>query len=96
MALEALQSISGRRPQVVQHVGVIEHVEFSVRNPGDPRPVSAAGQGAIRKEALDGPTGESLNRHDSRRVYPMQVWSTGRDVGAKIAYGRIPALEDFH
>ena len=44
---------------------LVVDVEFSVRNPGDPRPVSAAGHGAIRNKAPDRPTGESLNRHDS-------------------------------
>ena len=73
VAVEALQSISGRRLQVVQRVGVIEHVEFSVRNPGDPASSQRRRAGCHPKKALDGPTGESLNRHDSRRVYPMQV-----------------------
>ena len=91
-ALHSLQSIPGWGLEVIQCVGIVEHVEFPACDWGYRGPAGAAGLDAVRKETLDGAIGKSLNRHGLTSVYLMQVCAAWR-LGVGVTGLGVPALD---
>src|SRR5436853_7724016 len=61
--LQGFQPISRRRPQVVELMGIVEHVELPQSDLGHPGPSSLWGSDAIDEKVLEVVLGDALDGH---------------------------------
>ena len=73
-AFQGLQPVTWRRPQVAQHVGVVEHVELPCGDFRHSRPASVPWRPPVDEEPLYLTIGKALNRHNPSHTYLYTVY----------------------
>jgi hypothetical protein len=73
VALQSLQAVPWRRGEISQFVSIIQHVELSGSDLGNPSPTDSFGDNPFYKESLDGPAKKALYRHP-KLIYLYKVY----------------------